>query len=353
MVSNKSLLSAKILIVDDDENILRLYETILRSAGYFNIKATPDPRGVLAHFVEYDPDILILDIVMPRLNGLQLLQTLQRSNGEGLSLPILVITGFPSPERRQTALVRGAVDVMEKPFPVEEFKLRIRNLLNIRLTFRDVAEQNHALFEELLGRTEELSTYQLELKEAQLEVIARLARAGEQHDDETGKHTVRVAVTSGLIAQGMGLSADQIEVIQRAAPLHDVGKIGVSDSILRKPAQLTEAEFRYMQRHCKMGSELLSGGRSEVVQLAERIALSHHEKWNGSGYPQGLEGESIPIEGRIVAVADVFDALTHERPYKKAWSITEAKEEISRQAGRQFDPQVVDSFLQLPHQELI
>lgn len=353
MVSNELLLSAKILIVDDDHDILHLCETVLRTAGYFNIKATPDPRGVLAHFVEYDPDILILDIMMPHLDGLQLLQILQRSAHEGLSLPILVITGLPTPERRHTALARGAVDVIEKPFHVEDFTLRIRNLLNIRLAFRDVAEQNQALFEELLGRTEELSTYQLELKEAQLEVIARLARAGEQHDDETGKHTLRVAATAGLIAQGLGLSADQMEIIQRAAPLHDVGKIGVSDSILLKPGRLTDAEFRCMQQHSKIGSELLSGGRSEIVKLAERIALSHHEKWNGQGYPQGLAGENIPIEGRIVAVADVFDALTHERPYKKAWSISQAKEEIRGQAGQQFDPQVVNSFLQLPHQELI
>ncbi|MDF2440034.1 MAG: cyclic di-GMP phosphodiesterase, partial [Abditibacteriota bacterium] len=183
--------------------------------------------------------------------------------------------------------------------------------------------------------------------------IARLARAGEQHDDETGKHTVRVAVTAGLIAQALGLGADRIEIIQRAAPLHDVGKIGVSDSILLKPGRLTEEEFRCMQQHSKIGSELLSGGRSEIVQLAECIALNHHEKWNGCGYPQGLEGENIPIEGRIVAVADVFDALTHERPYKKAWSIDDAKNEISRQAGQQFDPKVVASFLQLPHQELV
>jgi putative two-component system response regulator len=296
---------------------------------------------------------LILDIMMPHLDGLQLLQLLQRSVQEGLSFPILIITGVPTAERRHTALTRGAVDVIEKPFNLEEFKLRIRNLLSIRLAVRDVEEQNHALFEELLGRAEELSNYQLELKEAQLEVIARLARAGEQHDDETGKHTVRVALTSGLIAEGLGLGPDQIEIIQRASPLHDVGKIGVSDSILLKPGKLTPDEFRSMQQHAMFGSELLSGGRSEIVQLAERIALTHHEKWNGSGYPQGLAGDKIPLEGRIVAVADVFDALTHERSYKSAWSIEAAKAEISRQAGEQFDPQVVASFLQLPHEELI
>lgn len=353
MGSNELVLSAKILIVDDDEGILRLCEMILRTAGYFNIKTTPDPRGVLALFVEYDPDILILDIMMPHVDGLQLLELLQRTAPEGLSLPILVISALATPDNRHMALLRGAVDLVEKPFDAEDFALRVSNLLKIRLAFRDVKEKNHALYKELHDRTEELSTYQLELKEAQLEVIARLARAGEQHDDDTGKHTLRVAVTSGLIAQGLGLDADQVEIIQRAAPLHDVGKIGVPDSILRKPGKLTEDEYRCMQQHCKIGSELLSGGRSEILQMAERIALSHHEKWNGGGYPRGLDGENIPIEGRILAVADVFDALTHERPYKKAWSIPDATEEIRRQAGQQFDPQVVDSFLKLPHQEII
>ena len=295
--------------------------------------------------------------MMPRLDGLQLLQLLQSSVPGGLAIPVLVVTAFPTPPVRHAALVEGAVDVLAKPFSPEEFVLRLRNLLNIRLalydTLRDVGEQHHVLFTELVDRAEELSNYQLELKEAQLEVIARLARAGEQRDDQTGQHTQRVAVTSGLIAQSLGFALDRVEIIQRAAPLHDVGKIGVPDSILLKPGRLTEEEFHHMQGHCALGSKLLSGGRSEVVQMAERIALSHHEKWSGRGYPMGLGADDIPIEGRILAVADVFDALTHERPYKKAWSIEDAVAEVMRQSGRQFDPQVVEAFLTLPHETLV
>jgi putative two-component system response regulator len=353
MVPYDFLWSAKILIVDDDENTLSLCKTLLRTAGYTNITTALDSRQALAHFVEEDPDIVILDVLMPHLNGFQLLELLQRSAPEGLSLPILMMTALPSPAMHHMALAGGAVDLIVKPFPIEDFVLRVRNLLKIRLAFRDVQQQNQVLFEELLHRADELADYQLELNEAQLEVIARLAHAGEQRDDQTGKHTQRVAVTSGLIGQLLGFSAGKVEVLQRAAPLHDVGKIGVPDSILLKPGRLSNEEIDLMQRHCGMGSDLLSGGRSEILQLAEGIALSHHEKWDGRGYPLGLQGESIPIESRILAVADVFDALTHERPYKNAWSIAEAKDEICRQAGQQFDPQVVEAFLQLSHQDLI
>ena len=353
MAPHEFLCSAKILIVDDDEDTLSLDRTVLRTAGYSNILTALDSRQVLAHFVEEDPDIIILDVLMPHLNGFQLLEILQRSIPEGLSLPVLMMTALPTPEMRHMALVRGAVDLIAKPFPAEDFVLRVRNLLNIRLAFRDVQQQNQVLFAELLNRAEEVADYQLELNEAQLEVIARLAHAGEQRDDQTGKHTQRVAVTSGLIAHGLGFCAGKVEVLQRAAPLHDVGKIGVPDSILLKPGRLTPEEICSMQGHCGMGSDLLSGGRSEILQLAEDIALSHHEKWDGRGYPLGLKGESIPIEGRILAVADVFDALTHERPYKKAWPVKEAVAEIQIQSGKQFDPQVVEAFMMLRHEELV
>ncbi len=352
-MSDDSLLASKILIVDDDASILHLCENILRMAGYRNIKTTLDPRGVLAHFVEDDPDIMIINVMMPHLDGLQLLNLLRASTLDSHAMPILMTTALPTAERRRRALDGGAVDLIAKPFDIEDFILRVRNLLQIRLAFREMQEQNHVLFKELIERTDELALYQLELKEAQLEVIARLALAGEKHDDDTGKHTQRVAATSALLAQGLGLAPDKVEIIQRAAPLHDVGKIGVPDSILRKPGKLTAVEFQCIQQHCQLGSELLSGGRSEIVQLAERIALSHHEKWDGGGYPRGLQKEEIPLEGRILAVADVFDALTHERPYKHAWSIIEATAEIRRQSGYQFDPKIVDSFLELPHADLV
>ena len=353
MVSDEILSSAKILIVDDDVALLSLYQTVLKTAGFTNLHATSDPRGVLARFVEDEPDLLILDIRMPHINGLQLLQLLQSNSRAGVSLPILVVTASATQENRHGALVGGAVEFIEKPFHIGDFLLLVRNLLKLHLAVREVQLQNRALVQQLVERTEELAQYQADLKEAQLEVIARLARAGEQRDDDTGQHTQRVALISGLIAQGLGLDQGCVELIQRAAPLHDVGKIGIPDSILLKPGKLTNEEFGCMQRHCQFGSDLLAGGRSDLVQLAERIALSHHEKWNGRGYPFGLAGQSIPIEGRILAVADVFDALTHERPYKRAWPVAEAVAEIKAQAGQQFDPAAVEAFLALPHAELL
>ncbi len=353
MASKQLLSSAKILIVDDDPSILAFYQMILEREGYTQIKTTLDSCGVLALFVEYEPDILILDIAMPHLDGLQLLKILQGSVQGGLSLPVLVATAYPTRDNRFRALSEGAVEVVSKPFDRSELVLRVSNLLKVRMAVHEVEAQTHALFLELLERTEQLSSYQAELKEAQMEVIERLARAAEQHDEETSEHTHRVSITAGLLARSLGLSAEEAHVIQRAAPLHDVGKIGVPDSILLKPGRFSPEEYAVMQRHCRFGADLLSGGRSEIVQMAECIALTHHEKWNGHGYPHGLEGQEVPIEGRIVAVADVFDALTHGRPYKEAWPLEAALEEIRQQSGRQFDPKVVEAFLQLPHEELV
>jgi putative two-component system response regulator len=178
-----------------------------------------------------------------------------------------------------------------------------------------------------------------------LETLQRLALAAEYRDDDTGSHTRRVGVTAGRIAGSLGLSPEQVDLILRAAPLHDVGKIGIADAILLKPGKLTDEEFAIMKQHTTIGGKILSGSSSPWLQLAEEIALTHHERWDGQGYPCGLKGEAISLVGRIVAIADVFDALTHERPYKKAWPIAEAMAEIEHQSGKQFDPCVVAAFL--------
>ena len=192
-----------------------------------------------------------------------------------------------------------------------------------------------------------------ELRESQIEILTRLARAAEFRDDDTGQHTQRVARTSALLAQALGLSHEQVELIQQAAPLHDVGKISISDLILLKPDKLTDEEFTIMKSHAAAGAALLSDGHSDVVRVAELIAGSHHERWDGRGYPQQLAGEAIPLEARILTVADVFDALTHARPYKKAWPVADAVAEIQRQSGHQFDPDIVQAFLTLSHHELL
>ena len=208
-------------------------------------------------------------------------------------------------------------------------------------------EQSRRLLEEWVGQRSE------ELAQSQVEMLGRLARAAEYRDDDTGQHTRRVARTAALTARALGWSEERVHMIQQAAPLHDVGKIAISDLLLLKPGRLTQDEFELMKSHVRVGASILANGHSEVIQMAERIAGSHHERWDGTGYPQGLTGEQIPIEGRIVAIADVFDALTHERPYKDAWSVADTLAELTCQSRRQFDPRVVDAFLTLPHADLV
>jgi putative two-component system response regulator len=224
--------------------------------------------------------------------------------------------------------------------------LRVWNLLETRYLHLQLHDQNRSLEEQIRQRTQQLQG-------AELETLERLAKAAEWRDDETGQHTYRVGQTSALLAQALHLPSPQVAGIRYAAPLHDVVKIGIPDSILLKPGKLTDAELAVMRDHPVIGSLLLSKSHSELLQMAEHIALTHHERWNGLGYPNGLRAEAVPVEGRIVAVADVFDALTHERPYKHAWPVDRAVDEISAQREKQFDPAVVDAFLALDHSALI
>jgi len=254
-------------------------------------------------------------------------------------LPILVLTADITPEAKRRALAEGALDFLTKPFDATEVVLRIKNLLRTRALHLQLQGQNQLLDQKVRERTDEL-------EETQIEILERLALASEYRDDDTGEHTRRVGKTAAQIAEALGWSAGEVELMRRAAPLHDVGKIGIPDSILLKPGKLTAEEFEQMKTHTTMGAKILSGGHFPLLQLAEQIALTHHERWDGTGY-LGFQEEAIPIAGRIVTVADVFDALTSERPYKKAWPVSEAIEEIKRQRGRQFDPRVVAAFLKV------
>jgi putative two-component system response regulator len=334
---------ARILIADDQEANVRYLERLLQRAGYIALTSTIDSLAILPLYAQIQPDLILLDLMMPYLDGYAVQDAIRSLIPAGTYLPVLVLTADITLEAKQRALAAGARDFLTKPFDPIEVLLRIHNLLETRLLHRDLQAQKDALDEQVRARTRQLES-------AQIEILERLAQAAEFRDDETGHHTQRVGRLAALLAQELGLPADQVDLIRRAAPLHDVGKIGIPDAILLKSGKLTSEEFAVMQTHTTIGARLLAGGGSHLIRLAQEIALTHHERWDGSGYPHGLAGEAIPLAGRIVAVVDVFDALTHARPYKPAWAPTTALAEITRQQGRQFDPTVVAALLQVAAQ---
>jgi putative two-component system response regulator len=261
-------------------------------------------------------------------------------------LPILMLTGDSSSASKQRALSLGAKDFVTKPFDADEVLLRIHNLLVPRFMHLALAGYNQQLEQQVRERTRAL-------EESRLEVLERLARAAEFRDDDTGHHTRRVGRIAGCLAERIGVGPAEVELISRAAPLHDIGKIGVPDQILLKPGKLSVEEFEIMKRHSAIGATILAGGRSTLIQVAAEIAHHHHERWDGSGYPAGLTGDSIPLAARVVALADVFDALSHARPYRAAWPLEEVLAEIHGKAGTQFDAHLVDAFMRLSHAELM
>lgn len=339
VATDAALHASHILIVDDEEACVRMLTQTLLRAGFRNLSSTTDPREALELCLWKQPDLILLDLYMPHRGGVEVLGELRSEVLCHDWVPVLVMSGNASTEARHEALRAGAKDFLSKPCDIHEVELRIRNHLETRLLFRDLQQQNRLLEERLRARTRELEA-------AQLEMLERLSRAGEYRDDDTGEHAKRVGDLSASIADELNLPPELVELIWRAAALHDVGKIGIGDAILLKPGKLTPEEMNVMRNHTEIGAQLLSRGCSPYLRVAERIARTHHEWWDGNGYT-GMRGEAIPIEGRIVAVADVFDALISERPYKHAWSVEEAVAHIKKMRGRHFDPAVVDAFLRV------
>ena len=321
-------------------------QRILERDGYSNVDVTTDPRRVPQMFVELRPDLVLLDLHMPGLDGFELMEKLEPLSGEESAVPFLVLTADATDDTKRRALTIGARDFLTKPLDRVELLLRVRNLLQVKELQDRLREQNSQLEHKVAERTSDL-------EQARMEVLERLALAAEYRDDDTQEHAWRIGRSCALMALALGLPDAEVELIHRAAPLHDIGKIGISDVILLKPGRLDAEEFEVVKTHARIGAEILAGSRSPLLQLAERIAMCHHERWDGRGYPRGLSREEIPAAARIVAVADVFDALTHERPYKRAWTVARAVEEILSQAGRQFDPGVVEAFAGLDHQALV
>lgn len=328
---------ARVLIVDDQPANVLLLKEILAGAGYRRLLGCTDPARALALAPAFEPDLVLLDLRMPRLDGFAVLRELRTRLPERGFLPVLVLTADCDAEARRRALAAGAHDFLTKPLDATEVLLRIRNLLETRALHLALRAEKGLLEERVRERTREL-------EEAQREVLERLAQAAELHDDDTGLHTRRVGESAAALAAVLSLPSGTVELIRRTAPLHDVGKIAVPDAVLRKPGPLSEGEREVMKRHTVAGARILAGGRAEAVRMAEQIALSHHERWDGSGYPRGLAGEAIPLAARIVAVADVFDALAHDRPYRAAWAPERALAELRAGAGSHFDPRVVEAF---------
>lgn len=332
-----------ILVVDDQPVNVKLVERVLASADYYNVVSTSDPSRAISLAELTKPDLVLLDLHMPGFpgfDGFDVLKALQNLTGVEEFVPVLVLTGDLNTDTRRKALSVGATDFLTKPFDIHELVLRIGNLLHTRLLHLWLQGEKNRI-EEALERRER------ELAEAQVEMLERLAAAVELRDHQTGRHIRRVAELSADLAIALGLESHVVETIRRAAPLHDLGKIGTPDGTLLKCAGLSPDEEHIMRTHTVIGAGILLGGTSSLLRTAAEIARHHHERWDGCGYPDGLTGESIPLSARIVAVVDVYDALTHERPYRSAWSEEKTVKMIISGSGTHFDPKVVEAFLSL------
>ncbi len=326
----------KIAIIDDTPINLALMQALVGRVEGCQPTTFVDPVAALAACIAEPPDLIIVDYMMPALDGLEFIRRF-RASPRGSETPLLMVTAANEKEVRYAALECGATDFLSKPIDKNEFVPRVRNMLGLR---------RHAVM--LANRADELATAvqraTVEIHERERETVMRLARAAEFRDPETGAHIQRVAHFSALIAARLGLAETQQQMLLAAAPMHDVGKLGTPDHILLKPGRLAPHEWEIMQQHTVIGHDILKDSASPVLRLAAQIALSHHERFDGGGYPHGLAGEEIPLCGRIVAIADVFDALTSARPYKLAWSLVDAHRFLRAGSGSHFDPSCIDAL---------
>ncbi len=309
--------TAKVLIVDDQPANLKILKQVLQRD--YRLYFAKTGKSALDIAVKEKVDIILLDIMMPEMNGYDVCRAL-KSNPLSANIPVIFVTARAEITDEETGFDVGGVDYIVKPITPSIVKARVRTHLS-------------------LVRTETLEATQVDL-------IQRLGRAAEFKDNETGMHVQRMSHYSYILAKAVGFDEARAEQILRAAPMHDIGKIGIPDNILLKPGRLTKEEFECMKQHPEIGARILENPTSSLVSLAKSIALTHHEKWDGTGYPKGLRGIEIPIEGRIVAIADVFDALTSPRPYKSAWPVEDAIEHLEKMSGEQFDPELITLFLQ-------
>ena len=329
-------MNLNVLIVDDTPVNLVLFSALVQKLAGCTDFPFDEPLKALEWAKTNTTDLLILDYMMPDMDGLEFITAFRKLPGHD-ETPILMVTASDQKEVRYAALDTGATDFLMKPLDRVEFLTRSRNMLALQASRKKLGDHAAWLADEVRKATSEIV-----LRER--ETVLRLSKAAEYRDPETGAHIMRMAHYSQLIARQLGLKIEEQELILEAAPLHDIGKVGIPDGILLKPGKLTEAEFEIMRQHAQIGYEVLKGSSSRVLQSGAEIALGHHEKFDGSGYPRGLAGEAIPLFSRIVAVADVFDALTSERPYKRMWDDESANRLIRSQTGLHFDPRCVEAF---------
>jgi response regulator RpfG family c-di-GMP phosphodiesterase len=328
-----------ILILDDEpDNVLLIEETIKRNLPDVRTVGFTLPQEAVSWCSANEPDLCLIDYKMPGMSGIEFMaQVRRRARFQGV--PIIMITGTPGSEIQQQALECGATDFLSKPINVADVVVRTRNHLRLRESLRDGRQDMGQLEREMKASAQQL------VEQEQAVIIQRLTHLSGYRDEETGNHMRRMAHISQLIAQELGLDARFCDMLLLAAPMHDVGKVGIPDRILLKPGRLDPVERGIMQTHARIGHDLLKDSQSELLRMGAEIALTHHEQFNGAGYPNGLAGEAIPLSGRIVATADVFDALVNTRHYKQAWALGDALEFLRAERGRHFDPGCVTALL--------
>ena len=335
-ISLQKIESANILVIDDEEINLEIIEELLGDEGFSNLTLTNNPADAVGFYQKTPPDLILLDLTMPTMSGFDVMQKFNEIN-HNPTPPVIVITAKTDRETRLKTLGSNARDFLIKPFDNEEVIRRVRNLLEMHLAHKKNIHYSANLEDIVKTRTQELL-------DTQLEMVERLGLAAEFKDNETAAHTIRVGLFSQIIGKELGMTEEEADQLRLSAPMHDLGKIGIPDNVLLKPGKLDKDEWETMKKHAQFGYDILKNSKSLLLKNAGIIALTHHEKWNGSGYPSGLKGEDIHLYGRITAIADVFDALTMARPYKEAWPIEKAIQLINSESGIHFDPLIVDVF---------